>query len=83
MIHVIQVFEGSETKMIGLDPAELLKAAVFEHRHYYWCREPTKLDPSYHPGFTYHLHQTGIGVKIEVECRLCKEIEDISDYDSW
>ena len=34
-------------------------------------------------GFLYKLTPTGIGMNIQILCRNCGEIEDITDYDCW
>lgn len=67
-----------------LQPEEQVKAEAFELRHYYWCRVPEGLfSPGQHAGFTYHMHETGIGCNVKVECCQCRESEDVTDYDSW
>ena len=61
--------------LIVLYPKEKDRIKTFKQKHYEKCKNGNE--------YTYHMTGTGIGTVIEIECPVCKGIQDVTDVDSW
>jgi predicted RNase H-like nuclease (RuvC/YqgF family) len=62
-----------ENIYVGLSENEKIALDTFKEKHYKTCKGNT----------IYILEGTGIGTVIKLQCSKCKEMEDITDTDSW
>lgn len=56
-----------------LSDKELKDIEEFNHKHYNSCKSGTRLI----------LEGSEIGTGIDIQCRICNEKKDITDYDIW
>lgn len=64
-----------DNSLFVLYPKEKDRIKEFEQIHYEKCRNSNE--------YTYHMTGTGIGTVVKVQCPVCKEIQDVTDVDSW
>jgi len=59
---------------------EIERADAFEKKHVECARkQPTAIGGN----IKYHFTPTSIGTAVSIECSLCGEEENITDYDLW
>ena len=61
--------------LVVLYPKEKDRIKAFKQKHYEKCRNSNE--------YTYHMTGTGIGTVVEIQCPVCKEIQDVTAVDSW
>ena len=67
--------ELRDNSLIVLYPKEKDRIKAFKQKHYEKCSNSNE--------YTYHMTGTGIGTVVKVQCPVCKEIQDVTDVESW
>lgn len=60
----------------NLNEVELARLEAFKKKHRCSCSLTDE-------DLNYIISPTGIGVCVSVSCDICKEVENITDYDKW
>ncbi len=68
-------------KNIKLTSIELENAARWKNSHI--CKKPWYSFKDLKPKIVYCLESIHLGYKIELRCKSCGEIKDITDYEYW